>query len=123
MPIGGGEPRRITKTDRRESLPRFLPSGDLLYVVERGGRSKGSRLDAADRNRGRGGDGAGDGGADRRARRCRATGGGSPTWSGASPTRRRAAPSSRSLVHSLAAGGAPTTVTLRLGEHVLSPSF
>jgi uncharacterized protein YjdB len=42
--LTGSEPRRITKTDARESSPRFLPSGELVYVSERGGRSKGSRL-------------------------------------------------------------------------------
>lgn len=44
MPVAGGEARRVTRTDRRESYPRFLPNGDLLFAVERGGRSKGSRV-------------------------------------------------------------------------------
>ncbi len=41
MPADGGAPRRTTRTGQRDSQPRFLPNGDLLYVVERG---KGSRL-------------------------------------------------------------------------------
>ena len=44
MDLAGGEPRQITRTSARESSPRFLPGGDLVYVTERGGRSKGSRL-------------------------------------------------------------------------------
>jgi Tol biopolymer transport system component len=44
MELAGGEPRRITKSSGRESSPHFLPNGDLLYVSERGGRSKGSRV-------------------------------------------------------------------------------
>jgi TolB protein len=42
--LTGSEARRVTKTDARESSPRFLPSGELVYVSERGGRSKGSRV-------------------------------------------------------------------------------
>ena len=41
MDIAGGAARRITKTGARESSPRFLPSGELLYVLERG---RGSRI-------------------------------------------------------------------------------
>ena len=41
MPVDGGAARRITRTGQRESQPRFLPSGDLIYVIERG---RGSRL-------------------------------------------------------------------------------
>ena len=33
-----------TTTEQRESLPRFLPNGDLVFAVERGDRSKGSRV-------------------------------------------------------------------------------
>ena len=44
MPIEGGEARRVTRTDQRESHPRFLPGGDLVFATERGGRSRGSRL-------------------------------------------------------------------------------
>jgi hypothetical protein len=44
MPVEGGTARRVTRTDERESYPHFLPDGDLLFAVERGGRSKGARL-------------------------------------------------------------------------------
>ncbi len=44
MDPSGANVRRVTKTGVRESNPRFLPNGDLLYLSERGGRSKGSRL-------------------------------------------------------------------------------
>jgi uncharacterized protein YjdB len=44
MPIEGGEARRVTRTEQRESHPRFLPGGDLLFATERGGRSRGSRV-------------------------------------------------------------------------------
>ena len=51
MPVEGGEARRVTRTEQRESHPRFLPNGDLLFAVERGGRSKGSRVVRLDRAR------------------------------------------------------------------------
>ena len=38
-----GEPRRLTQTKERESSPRFLPDGTLVYVTE-AGRGKGSRV-------------------------------------------------------------------------------
>ncbi len=41
MPVEGGPARRVTDSGQRESQPRVLPDGDLLYVVERG---RGSRL-------------------------------------------------------------------------------
>jgi hypothetical protein len=44
MDLAGGEARRLTKTGARESNPRFLPSGELLYVVERGRGSRVMRL-------------------------------------------------------------------------------
>ncbi|HEU5041735.1 MAG TPA: Ig-like domain-containing protein, partial [Gemmatimonadales bacterium] len=44
MDLAGGEPRRVTQTPARESSPRFLPNGDLIFASERGGKSKGSRL-------------------------------------------------------------------------------
>jgi uncharacterized protein YjdB len=40
----GSSQRRITKNSARDSNPRFFPSGELLYVTERGGKSKGSRV-------------------------------------------------------------------------------
>jgi Tol biopolymer transport system component len=42
--LPSGEPRRLTRTKERESNPRFLPDGALLYVTEAGGRAKGSRV-------------------------------------------------------------------------------
>ncbi|HUF34595.1 MAG TPA: Ig-like domain-containing protein [Gemmatimonadales bacterium] len=44
MDLSGGEARRVTRTEVRESGPRFLPGGGLVYVAERGGRSRGSRV-------------------------------------------------------------------------------
>lgn len=44
MPIEGGEARRVTRTEQRESHPRFLPGGDLIFATELGGRSRGSRV-------------------------------------------------------------------------------
>ena len=44
MNLDGATPRRLTKTSERESSPRFFRNGDLAYVVERGGRSRGSRV-------------------------------------------------------------------------------
>ncbi len=44
MNLDGTNQRRLTKTSERESSPEFFRNGDLAYVVERGGRSKGSRI-------------------------------------------------------------------------------
>jgi uncharacterized protein YjdB len=121
MPLTGGAARRITETRRRDSHPRFLPNGDLLYVSERPG-SKGSRV-----------------------LRIRATGGGETTVleseesiAGIAVSRdgtRLAYVVGRLtdvgkgrarfnlFVQPLAAGSAPATVALRPREHVLSPSF
>jgi Tol biopolymer transport system component len=44
MNLDGSNQRRLSKTSERESSPRFFRNGDLAYVVERGGRSKGSRV-------------------------------------------------------------------------------
>ncbi len=44
MNLDGSDQRRLTKTSLRESSPRFFRNGDLAYVVERGGRSKGSSV-------------------------------------------------------------------------------
>jgi uncharacterized protein YjdB len=44
--IDGGEARRITKTSERESSPRYLPNGDLIFVVEKGSKSRLMRLPA-----------------------------------------------------------------------------
>lgn len=44
MNLDGTNQRKLTKTSERESSPRFFRNGDLAYVVERGGRSRGSRV-------------------------------------------------------------------------------
>ena len=44
MGLDGSGQRRLTKTPIRESSPRFFRNGDLGYVLERGGRSRGSRV-------------------------------------------------------------------------------
>jgi hypothetical protein len=44
MNLDGSNQRRLTRTSERESSPRFFRNGDLAYVVERGGRSRGSRI-------------------------------------------------------------------------------
>lgn len=42
--LGGGEARRLTKTGDREANPRYLPSGDLLYVLDKGSKARLMRL-------------------------------------------------------------------------------
>ncbi len=42
--LAGGAPRRLTQTKERESSPRFLPDGTLVYVTKAGGRGKGSKV-------------------------------------------------------------------------------
>ncbi|MEP6688645.1 MAG: Ig-like domain-containing protein [Gemmatimonadales bacterium] len=44
--IDGGEARRLTKTGDRENSPRYLPNGDLIYVVEKGSKARVMRLSA-----------------------------------------------------------------------------
>jgi Periplasmic component of the Tol biopolymer transport system len=44
--IEGGEARRLTKTGDREGIPRFLPGGDLLYVLDKGSKARLMRLAA-----------------------------------------------------------------------------
>jgi Tol biopolymer transport system component len=44
MAIDGTNQRRLTNGSARETSPRFTRNGDLLYVVERGGSSRGSRV-------------------------------------------------------------------------------
>jgi len=44
MNIDGTNQRRLTKGSARETNPRYARNGDLFYVVERGGGSKGSRV-------------------------------------------------------------------------------
>jgi uncharacterized protein YjdB len=42
--IEGGEARRLTKTGDKEGSPRYLPSGDLLYVLDKGSKARLMRL-------------------------------------------------------------------------------
>ena len=42
--LPSGVAKRVTQTKQRESSPRFLPDGQLVYVTESGGRRKGSRI-------------------------------------------------------------------------------
>jgi Tol biopolymer transport system component len=44
MGLDGSSQRRLTRTPTREATPRFFRNGDLGYVSERGGRSRGSRI-------------------------------------------------------------------------------
>jgi len=44
MALDGTGPHRVTKGSDRESHPRFLPNGDLVYTVEKGGGSRLHRL-------------------------------------------------------------------------------
>jgi uncharacterized protein YjdB len=46
VPLEGGAARRLTKTGDREGNPRFLPSGDLLYVLDKGSKARLMRLAA-----------------------------------------------------------------------------
>jgi uncharacterized protein YjdB len=122
MPAEGGEARRITRTDQRESHPRFLPNGDLVHVVERGGRSKGSRIVRLTVTEGLG---------ETVLETDEPVGGLAVSRDGGriayvvgrltDAARGRA--QFNLFVQPLAAGSAPATVTLRPGEHVLSPSF
>ena len=119
MPVEGGAPRRVTDTGQRESQPRLLPNGDLIYVVERG---KGSRLERLVGARGE-------------PQTVLET---PEPISGLAVSRdgRRVAyvvgrltdpvkakAQFRLYVRSLAAEATPAQVTLRPGEHVLSPAF
>jgi Tol biopolymer transport system component/uncharacterized protein YjdB len=119
MPVDGGSARRITRTGQRDSQPRFLPNGDLIYVVERG---KGSRLVRL----------AGTEGEPQTVLET------DEPISGLAVSRdgRRMAyvvgrltdapkgkAQFRLFVRSLAAEATPAQVTLRPGEHVLSPAF
>ncbi len=44
MNVDGTDQRRLTQSPVRESSPRFFRNGDIAYIAERGGRSKGSRV-------------------------------------------------------------------------------
>ena len=42
--IDGGAPRRLTKSGDRKNSPRYLPNGDLIYVLEKGSKARVMRL-------------------------------------------------------------------------------
>jgi dipeptidyl aminopeptidase/acylaminoacyl peptidase len=44
MNLDGTNQRRLTKGSARETSPKFGRTGDLFYIVERGGNSKGSKV-------------------------------------------------------------------------------
>jgi Tol biopolymer transport system component len=44
MALDGTGQRRLTRGSARETSPRFGRNGDLFYVLERGGGSRGSRV-------------------------------------------------------------------------------
>jgi uncharacterized protein YjdB len=44
--INGGTARRITKTSDKEASPRYLPNGDLIFIVDKGSKSRLMRLSA-----------------------------------------------------------------------------
>jgi Tol biopolymer transport system component len=44
MGLDGSNQRRLTRNSVRETSPRFARNGDLVYVMERGGGSKGSKV-------------------------------------------------------------------------------
>jgi WD40-like Beta Propeller Repeat/Bacterial Ig-like domain (group 2) len=121
MPLTGGATRRVTETRRRDSHPRFLPNGDLLYVSERPG-SKGSRVIRL----------TGTGGEERTVLESE------EPIAGIAVSRdgtrlayvvgrvtdvAKGRARFNLLVQPLAAGSAPSTVALRPREHVLSPAF
>jgi Bacterial Ig-like domain (group 2)/WD40-like Beta Propeller Repeat len=44
--IDGGPVRRLTKSGDRKNSPRYLPNGDLIYVLEKGSKARVMRLSA-----------------------------------------------------------------------------
>jgi uncharacterized protein YjdB len=42
--IDGGEARRLTKSGDRKNSPRYLPNGDILYVLEKGSKARLMRI-------------------------------------------------------------------------------
>jgi Tol biopolymer transport system component len=44
MGLDGSNQRKLTRNSARETSPRYARNGDLLFVTERGGGSKGSRI-------------------------------------------------------------------------------
>ena len=119
MELTGGEARRLTKSSDRESSPRYLPSGDLLFIVDKGGGARLMRLAA---------------GATSATQLLRID---QPVLALdvsrdgeriayvagklAEPGKRQSKLTLR--VQALAAGSTPLLVPLRPGEQVLSPSF
>ena len=119
--LSGSAPRRITRTDARESSPRFLPSGELVYVSERS-RSKGSRLLRIS-----------PGGAEAAplldteqpiaSLAVSRDGTRAAYVLGRLPENARSKAQLSLYIHPLAAGATPTQVPLRPAEQVVSPSF
>lgn len=122
MPVEGGEARRVTRTRERESYPRFLPNGDLVFAVERGGRSKGSRVV---RLAGTGGEGTTVLETDQPIGGMAVSRDGTRVaWVlGRLTDVARGRARFNLFVQPLAAGSTPAAVTLRPGEHVGGPSF
>jgi uncharacterized protein YjdB len=44
MGLDGSNQRKLTRNSARETSPRYMRNGDLLFVMERGGGSKGSKV-------------------------------------------------------------------------------
>jgi Tol biopolymer transport system component len=44
MDLDGSNQRKLTRNSARETSPRYARNGDLLFVMERGGSSKGSKI-------------------------------------------------------------------------------
>jgi hypothetical protein len=119
MPVDGGTPRRVTRTGQRDSQPRFLPNGDLIYVVERGGGSRLVRLAAAEGEPEtvlETGDPIGGLAVSRDGRRVAYV-------VGRLTDARKGKAQFRLFVRTLVADATAAQVTLRPGEHVLSPAF
>jgi uncharacterized protein YjdB len=119
MDASGGEARRVTRSSDREVSPRYLPNGELIFVVDKGGSARLMRLPsgattampllkiddpviALDVSRE----------GDRIAYVAGKL---------ASPGKQNAKLSLR--IQPLASGSTPLVVPLRPGEQVLSPSF
>ncbi len=119
MDAEGGEAQRLTKTSERESSPRWLPNGDLIYVMEKGSGARLMRRAAGAASAAQllqidqpvvALDVSRDG-----ERIAYVAGKLSEAGKGKSQLTLRIQP--------LAAGSTPTLVRLRPGEQVLSPSF
>jgi hypothetical protein len=119
MPVDGGAARRITSTGHREVHPRFLPNGDLLFVVERGKGSRLVRLSGAE------------GEPETMVETDEPIGGLAVSRDGRRiayvigrlTDAARGKAQFRLFVRSLAPEAKAAQVTLRPGEHVLSPAF